>query len=48
MVWNFSILRILKEYYNKDNIFLQSNTMYGVRTIAITSGLICWDMLIVP
>ena len=35
----FSILRILKEYYNKDNIFLQSNTMYGVRTIAITSGL---------
>lgn len=34
-----AILRILKEYYKKDKIFLQSNTMYGVRTIAITSGL---------
>ena len=35
----YSILRILKEYYNKDKIFLQSNTMYGVRTIAVSSGL---------
>ena len=35
----FSILNILKRYYNKRRIFLQSNTMYGVRTMSITSGL---------
>jgi len=35
----FSILSILKHYRNKKRVFLQSNTMYGVRTIAITSGL---------
>lgn len=33
------ILSILKRYRSKKKIFLQSNTMYGVRTIAITSGL---------
>ena len=37
----YSILRILKEYYNKDKISA-SNTMYGVRTIAVSSGLIFW------
>ena len=35
----FSILNILGRYYNKRKIFLQSNTMYGVRTMSITSGL---------
>ena len=35
----YTILRLLKEYRNKKNIILQSNTMYGVRTIAISSGL---------
>ena len=35
----FLLLRILKEYRGKKRIFIQSNTMYGVRTIAITSGL---------
>ena len=35
----FALLRILKQYKNKKRIFLQSNTMYGVKTIAITSGL---------
>jgi perosamine synthetase len=35
----FALLRILKQYRNKEKVFLQSNTMYGVRTIAITSGL---------
>jgi perosamine synthetase len=35
----FTLLRLLKEYRGKKKIFLQSNTMYGVRTIAITSGL---------
>lgn len=35
----FLILRLLKEYRKKKRIFLQSNTMYGVRSIAITSGL---------
>jgi len=35
----FSLLTLLKEYKGKKRIFLQSNTMYGVRTIAITSGL---------
>ena len=35
----FTILRLLKRYRGKKNIFLQSNTMYGVKTIAISSGL---------
>ena len=35
----FLLLRILKQYHSKKRIFLQSNTMYGVRTIAISSGL---------
>ena len=35
----YTLLRILKEYRGKKKIFLQSNTMYGVRTIAITSVL---------
>jgi len=35
----FAILRILKQYRAKKRIFLQSNTMYGVKTIAISSGL---------
>ena len=35
----FSILNILGRYYKKRRIFLQSNTMYGVRTMSITSGL---------
>jgi perosamine synthetase len=35
----FGLLNILKNYRNKKKIFLQSNTMYGVRTISITSGL---------
>ena len=35
----FALLRILKQYRSKKRIILQSNTMYGVRTIAISSGL---------
>ncbi len=35
----FALLNILKNYRNKKKIFLQSNTMYGVRTMSITSGL---------
>jgi len=35
----YTILRLLKEYRFKKKIFLQSNTMYGVKTIAISSGL---------
>lgn len=35
----FTILRLLKRYRNKKTIFLQSNTMYGVKTIALASGL---------
>ena len=35
----YTILRLLKRYMGKKNIFLQSNTMYGVKTIAISSGL---------
>jgi dTDP-4-amino-4,6-dideoxygalactose transaminase len=34
-----AILRILKEYYGKQKVFIQANTMYGVKTIAQTSGL---------
>ena len=35
----FAVLKILSYYKNKKKIFLQDNTMYGVRTIAISSGL---------
>ena len=35
----FTILRLLKRYRAKKTIFLQSNTMYGVKTIALSSGL---------
>tara|TARA_B100000965_G_scaffold24911_2_gene18726 strand:+ start:2717 stop:3763 length:1047 start_codon:yes stop_codon:yes gene_type:complete len=34
-----ALLRILKQFHNKKKIFIQSNTMYGVKTIAISSGL---------
>jgi dTDP-4-amino-4,6-dideoxygalactose transaminase len=34
-----AILMLLKRYRNYNKIFIQSNTMYGVKTIAITSGL---------
>lgn len=34
-----ALLRILKEFHGKKRIFIQSNTMYGVKTIAISSGL---------
>jgi dTDP-4-amino-4,6-dideoxygalactose transaminase len=34
-----AILLLLKRYRSYDKIFIQSNTMYGVKTIAITSGL---------
>ena len=34
-----AILILLKKYKAYENIFIQSNTMYGVKTIAITSGL---------
>lgn len=35
----FAVLNILKQYRGKKRIFLQSNTMYGVRTMAASSGL---------
>jgi perosamine synthetase len=35
----FTILNLLKQYRSKKKIFLQSNTMYGVKTMAISSGL---------
>jgi perosamine synthetase len=35
----YAILRLWKQYKQKKRIFLQSNTMYGVKTIAISSGL---------
>ena len=34
-----AILNLLREKYGKTKIFIQSNTMYGVKTTAITSGL---------
>jgi perosamine synthetase len=34
-----AILILLKRYRDYDKVFIQSNTMYGVKTIAITSGL---------
>ena len=35
----FAILRVLKQFKQKTKIFIQSNTMYGVKTMALTSGL---------
>lgn len=35
----FAILNVLKQYRGKKRIFLQSNTMYGVKTMAVSSGL---------
>lgn len=35
----FAILNILKQYKGKKKVFLQSNTMYGVQTMAVASGL---------
>jgi len=34
-----AILLLLKRYRGYQNIFIQANTMYGVKTIAVTSGL---------
>lgn len=34
-----AILILLKRYRGYERVFIQSNTMYGVKTIAITSGL---------
>ena len=34
-----ALLNIYKSIYNKKTIFIQSNTMYGVKTISLTSGL---------
>ena len=34
-----AILIALRDIYDKKNIFIQSNTMYGVKTLAISSGL---------
>lgn len=35
----FSALKVLQIYMGKKSVFIQSNTMYGVKTLAITSGL---------
>ena len=35
----FAILNVLKHYRGKRKVFLQSNTMYGVKTMAASSGL---------
>ena len=35
----FAILNVLKHYKGKKKVFLQSNTMYGVKTMAASSGL---------
>jgi perosamine synthetase len=35
----FSILSVLKEYRGKTDYFIQSNTMYGVKTMGAASGL---------
>jgi dTDP-4-amino-4,6-dideoxygalactose transaminase len=34
-----TILMLLKKHRKYKNVFIQSNTMYGVKTIAVTSGL---------
>ena len=44
-----AILVLLKHYYSMKNVIIQDNTMYGVKTIAITSGLnfvgyVCSDL----
>ena len=35
----FSVLNIWKYYKDREFVFLQSNTMYGVKTMALASGL---------
>ncbi len=35
----FAILNLMKHYRGKNKVFLQSNTMYGVKTMAASSGL---------
>ena len=32
------MLLIYKEYYGRTNVMIQSNTMYGVKTITKTAG----------
>lgn len=34
-----ALLNVLKTFRNKKTIFIQSNTMYGVKTMSLTSGL---------
>ena len=34
-----ALLQALKKFKNKKYIFIQSNTMYGVKTMSLTSGL---------
>lgn len=34
-----ALLQIFKAYYGRTRVMIQSNTMYGVKTMAITSGL---------
>ena len=34
-----ALLQVLKKFRNKKYIFIQSNTMYGVKTMSLTSGL---------
>ena len=34
----FSILSVLKRYRGKTDFFIQSNTMYGVKTMLISAG----------
>ena len=34
-----AVLIALRDIYEKKNIFIQSNTMYGVKTLAVSSGL---------
>ena len=33
-----ALLLIYKEYYGRTNVMIQSNTMYGVKTITKTAG----------
>ena len=35
----FTVLQIYKEYYGRKEILIQNNTMYGMYTMAISSGL---------
>ena len=34
-----AVLIALRDMYDKKTIFIQSNTMYGVKTLAVSSGL---------